>query len=652
MRNKAIGLTFVSLVFERMNTRFRILVGLMVVAMICLVAFQWYWIETGIATKRQQFDRNVMEAMQSTIVKIERQEVVFLAKQHLKLQEENRILKLNEEKERKQRLLTKQRNRATKQQLLAIAKDSSGQGGGSYPKITALQLPPSGSYTLQVGVQPDGNPTELFLMPEQGLRQIRKQLRRQQQEWEQLNQVSQTSIAQQRHIDDFFMQFDYQVKEFEQEFSQFFNAPSVVYRQYPDNSQRNKSTQNTLAENRVSEEKKKTVAKEKPVSFAEASGLQHDATMQEKFQKTQNKASLIKDVFTDFMRGERNIYERLDQTMLDTLLRKELIIRGIDIPFEYGVKNNNKMLFTSYALNYDPTLFNKAYNIRLFPNDSQPKNQFLYVYFSGKDSFIMNNMWSIFGSSFLLILMVGGIFYTSMSTIMRQKKLSVIKNDFINNMTHEFKTPISTISLAVQVLKDKEVAKDTEKSNRYLGIIQNENRRLGTQVEKVLQMAQLDKGNVQLNFSEVNLHEIIENVLSNIGVQIEQKNGVVDLEMEAENDLTWADEVHITNVIYNLLDNANKYSPETPHITIATQNVPEGLSLKIKDCGIGMSKEQLNKIFDKFYRVPTGNVHDVKGFGLGLSYVKKMVEWHNGSISVSSKIGEGTTFEVILPNQK
>jgi two-component system phosphate regulon sensor histidine kinase PhoR len=251
----------------------------------------------------------------------------------------------------------------------------------------------------------------------------------------------------------------------------------------------------------------------------------------------------------------------------------------------------------------------------------------------------------------LLMLVVGGIFYTSMATIMRQKKLSVIKNDFINNMTHEFKTPISTISLAIQVLKDKSIAKDADKSERYLGIIQNENHRLGTQVEKVLQMAQLDKGDVQMSFTEVNVHEIIKQVLANIGVQIEQKNGMVDLEIDAQNDQVWADEVHLTNIIYNLLDNANKYSPNKPEITVTTENTPDGLSIKITDKGIGMSKEQLDKIFDKFYRVPTGNIHDVKGFGLGLSYVKKMVDWHNGSIQVSSKLDEGSTFEIILPNE-
>jgi two-component system, OmpR family, phosphate regulon sensor histidine kinase PhoR len=245
--------------------------------------------------------------------------------------------------------------------------------------------------------------------------------------------------------------------------------------------------------------------------------------------------------------------------------------------------------------------------------------------------------------------LIGGIFYTSMNTIMKQKKLAVIKNDFINNMTHEFKTPISTISLAVQVLKDDAIKKDENRLNRYIGIIQDENRRLGTQVEKVLQMALLDRGEVKLKLGMVNIHETIEQVLNNISVQIEQKDGIVNLELDADNPEIEVDEVHLTNIIYNLIDNANKYSPEKPEITIRTENVDNGLKISVLDKGIGMSKEQLSRIFEKFYRVPTGNLHDVKGFGLGLSYVKKMVESHNGSINVESKLGEGTVFEVVLP---
>lgn len=632
-----------------MNNKFRILVGLMILAMIGLITFQWYWIETGIKSKKEQFDRNVMEAMQTTIRKIERQEVIFLAKQHLKIQEEEKRLRALAENKPKVTRTKIAKNNPRKQteinkpndRINTLQPDSLMYAGGGGSTIF---LPQGGDYTIRVNIQPDGYQTELSLMPEQGLQRIRKQLRRQQLQYEELNPRMQQQLINQQRIEDFFNQFDAQVLSMQNEINRMFPAPMYDFGRQPYFTVSYTTDRKSTPADRPTQNKEIPTKKQEMGTFTEKA-----TSIKDKFQKTKDKADLVKDVFADFMRGERNIFERLNQTMLDTLLRAELVNRGITIPFEYGVKNNDKMLFTSYAVNYDPSLLDKAYNIRLFPNDAQPQNQYLYVYFTDKDDFVMSNMWSVFGSSFLLILMVGGIFYTSMATIMRQKKLSVIKNDFINNMTHEFKTPISTISLAIQVLKDKSIVKNEEKSDRYLGIIQNENRRLGTQVEKVLQMAQLDKGNVKLNFTEVNVHEVIEQVLANIGVQIEQKNGLVDLEIDAENAQVWADEVHLTNIIYNLLDNANKYSPESPQITIKTANTAEGLSIQIQDQGIGMSKEQTSKIFDKFYRIPTGNVHDVKGFGLGLSYVKKMVDWHNGTINVTSKLNEGTTFEIILP---
>jgi two-component system phosphate regulon sensor histidine kinase PhoR len=217
-------------------------------------------------------------------------------------------------------------------------------------------------------------------------------------------------------------------------------------------------------------------------------------------------------------------------------------------------------------------------------------------------------------------------------------------------MTHEFKTPISTISLAVDMAREQAENRDSKKPlQRYLNIIRDENHRLGDHVEKVLQMALLERGQISLIYSAVNIHDIIERVLNNIGVQIEKKQGEVTLEFEAQNEIVQADEMHLTNIIYNLVDNANKYSLTTPNIKVATRNDENGLFFSVSDTGLGMNKEQLNRIFDQFYRVPTGNLHDVKGFGLGLSYVKKMVEAHGGTINVESKIGHGSMFEVFLP---
>jgi two-component system phosphate regulon sensor histidine kinase PhoR len=253
----------------------------------------------------------------------------------------------------------------------------------------------------------------------------------------------------------------------------------------------------------------------------------------------------------------------------------------------------------------------------------------------------------------VLLLVILGCFYVAVATILKQKKLSDVKNDFINNMTHEFKTPLSTISLAVSMAREQVEAKtDATKVHRYLRIIGDETQRLGGHVEKVLQMALLDKGEIKLKPTAVNVHDAIEKVLNNLGVQVEQRHGEIDLSFEATHEMVEADELHLTNIFTNLIDNANKYSPEAPHITVSTHSDDTNVYISVSDQGKGMTKEQQTKIFDPFYRVPTGNVHDVKGFGLGLSYVKKMVEAHGGSIGVESKMGKGSTFTVQLPLKK
>jgi two-component system phosphate regulon sensor histidine kinase PhoR len=265
----------------------------------------------------------------------------------------------------------------------------------------------------------------------------------------------------------------------------------------------------------------------------------------------------------------------------------------------------------------------------------------------------MSGMGIMFGGSGVLILVVMICFYLAVTTILHQKKLSDIKNDFINNMTHEFKTPISTIALAAEMAQENSAGGTSSlnlpRLSRYLGIIREENRRLGTHVEKVLQMALLDKGEVKLKKTLVNTTDLITNALNSLSVQIENQNGAIDLEFEAVQEQVLGDEVHLANVLNNLIDNAIKYSPGQLHLTIRTNNVNQGLELSITDKGIGMKKEQLHRIFDTFYRVPTGNVHDVKGFGLGLSYVKTMVEAHGGTVLADSKPGEGSTFTIWLP---
>jgi len=254
----------------------------------------------------------------------------------------------------------------------------------------------------------------------------------------------------------------------------------------------------------------------------------------------------------------------------------------------------------------------------------------------------------IFGA-ILFTLIIVSAFYVTVAALLRQKKLSEIKNDFINNMTHEFKTPLATISLAVDALRNEKVVQDREKSEYFTGIIKEENRRMNKQVETILQASLLDRQEQQLNLKPLHAHTIIQEAMENFHLQLEGKGGRAELQLNAKNDLLEADEVHFMNIITNLIDNAVKYSKENLAIRITTHSTTKSLVIRIEDNGIGMSKETQRRIFEKFYRAHTGNLHNVKGFGLGLSYVKTIVEAHQGRIKVDSVVGKGTTFTLELP---
>ncbi|MEO7769188.1 MAG: HAMP domain-containing sensor histidine kinase [Ferruginibacter sp.] len=259
--------------------------------------------------------------------------------------------------------------------------------------------------------------------------------------------------------------------------------------------------------------------------------------------------------------------------------------------------------------------------------------------------------WFIFGAVIFTVIIVTAFFLT-VRALLKQKKLSEIKSDFINNMTHEFKTPLATISLAVDALKNEKVINDREKMNYFTGIIKEENKRMNKQVETILQAALLDRQEVQLNLKKLNAHELITSALNNIHLQVEQVEGKLEVDLAATKDLVLADEVHFTNLVSNLLDNAVKYSKDKLHIKITTQTVGSQFKIRIEDNGIGMNKETSTRIFEKFYRAHTGNLHNVKGFGLGLSYVKTMVDAHHGTIKVESTPGKGTAFLLGFPLAK
>lgn len=259
--------------------------------------------------------------------------------------------------------------------------------------------------------------------------------------------------------------------------------------------------------------------------------------------------------------------------------------------------------------------------------------------------------WIVFGSV-IFIVIIFTAFYITIRALLNQKKLSEIKSDFINNMTHEFKTPLATISLAVDALRNEKVKNDPKKMEYFSNIIKDENKRMNKQVESILQAALLEKEEMKLDLKPAHAHELIESAVNNIRLPLEEKGGKLIVNMDAKNDYIMADEVNFTNIINNLLDNAVKYSKEDPVIKIRTFNVNDNLRVRIEDNGIGMNKETLQKIFEKFYRAHTGNIHNVKGFGLGLSYVKSIVEAHQGKIKAESTPGKGSIFTLDFKIEK
>ncbi|BDD11359.1 two-component sensor histidine kinase [Fulvitalea axinellae] len=382
-------------------------------------------------------------------------------------------------------------------------------------------------------------------------------------------------------------------------------------------------------------------------------------TFGDKFErKVRERTQMITVVLNELYAKERKINNRIDPNVLDSLMHAELGRRGLDLPFFYVVRNTkgNTAQISNIYKNRNThlrKLANSKFRISLFPNDILGSPYYLKVYFPEQNVFIFLSVWLRLLAAVILLGVIVYGFVFSILTIIKQKKLSEMKNDFINNMTHEFKTPISTVSLACEALGDPDMRANSGILDRYLGIIKEENQRLGSQVEKVLQIAKLERKDFSLHFEKVDAHQLIMKAVQNFNLQVDKRNGRIDILLNAKRHVVEIDPLHFSNIIDNLLDNAVKYCVDkAPLISVHTESTDIGLRLRISDNGIGMSKEAIRHIFDKFYRISTGDVHNVKGFGLGLAYVKMMVEAMKGRISVSSMPGKGSTFEIVLPYEQ
>jgi len=339
----------------------------------------------------------------------------------------------------------------------------------------------------------------------------------------------------------------------------------------------------------------------------------------------------------------------LDNREIGFALQRSLLYSGIQTPFEFAIIRDGIVQEGTFTKSGKNDFLKSNYVVRLFPDNIIRQDLLLSVVFPNRTNYVLGSMAWILGGSLLFSFIILATFGLSLFFIIRQKKISEMKSDFINNITHEFKTPIATISLAADTITNQKVIKDESSIRYFISMIKKENRRMNKKVETILQIASLDKKEIEFKFESISLHTIIEKAVDTIEIQVQQKNGNINLNLNAEEPVIYGDGEHLTNLVNNLLDNAIKYSSDAPDISLETRNNGRGVIMSIEDKGIGMSKSVQSKIFERFYRQPSGNVHDVKGFGLGLNYVRAIIDAHKGTINVISEPGKGSRFEIFLP---
>ncbi len=608
--------------------RIRWIVVLMAVGLLGLIGLQLFWVRSALQLQREQFAYKVTDALQEVVRAMERQEIVYLTRQRVQAREQkNKLMAIARKEKPTNPPAPKIEHKSVSRPLAQTPQRSANERALSPTETNPSRLSNSASGAM-VAQSDVLHQTVRPLSAEHMM--VVEEFFRQQNELAAVGDWQMQLLQQQ--------QFDRWVEHvMTHDLAEVSTEQSARRRKPARQAGREVSTART---------------KSAPVITRPDSLIQSVVAAA----RAGEPSDMVKDVLKGLLLSDRPIEDRVNRLALDTLLRQALTERGITIPFGYGVRTRQQPQFLFTSLNTDARQFGQnSYKAALFPNNLTETGNYVYVQFPTQQQFILERLGFTFAASVVLILVILACFYIAISTIVKQKKLADIKNDFINNMTHEFKTPISTISLAVEMAEGVEhnqpgiQTSDRERLTRYMGIIRDETRRLGSHVEKVLQIALLDRGAIDLKITPVNVHDVIEKVFNNIGLQIEQRGGELDLDFEADREIIEADELHLTNILTNLVDNAIKYSPNTPHITIQTRSLPDAISITVADEGLGMTKDQLSRIFEKFYRVPTGNRHDVKGFGLGLSYVKKMVEQHHGQIHVTSQPGRGSSFELTIP---
>lgn len=365
----------------------------------------------------------------------------------------------------------------------------------------------------------------------------------------------------------------------------------------------------------------------------------------------ENRRVIVEKVLDDLSaKNQNSIEKRINFAVLDSVVNATIKEKGILMPIAYGIISADQdSVALAKPAKYHSEISRSRFRARLFPHDVFVEKNDLALAFPQEQMYLFKKvgLWAITILLFILIIIFSFVYV--IRAIFRQKQFSKLLVDFINNMTHEFKTPISTISLASETISNPQINQNKDRLKKYGQIIRDESLRMRNQVEKILEMAALEEGDFELNTSQVNMHELIEKAIANFALKLENCKGTIFTRFDAHLFLIEGDAVHLGNIINNLIDNAIKYTQKAPQISIQTENVDQTLKISVKDNGIGLKPEDQKRVFDKYYRVPTGNVHDVKGFGLGLSYVKLIVEAHGGRVDVESGLDEGTIFDVCLP---
>ncbi len=367
----------------------------------------------------------------------------------------------------------------------------------------------------------------------------------------------------------------------------------------------------------------------------------------------ERREKIITQVFDELAMIEREPIEaRIQPAVMDSIVRTSLQEHGLHLAPAYGILDHSgprdSLKFAAAAFDHT-ALRATPFRARLFPGDPLYPRHELLLHFPGQKIFLLKKNGGLLASVFMLLALIVFCFVYTLRTLFKQKQFAQLLTQFINNMTHEFKTPIATIALAGEAFRNPQVLSDRDKIQRYSGIILDESQRMHSQVEKILQMAVLEQGDYELNPGTIDVHQVLSGVMHNFAVQVEKRKGEIVRQFQATQTRIEADAVHFANIIHNLLDNANKYTPGAPRIVVSTENDDRGVHLKIADNGVGLRPEEKKLVFDKYYRVPTGNVHNVKGFGLGLSYVKLMVEAHGGKVEVESEYQKGSVFHLFMP---